>query len=209
MNMRPDFLIVPLVLATDAGIRPSDLLIYGTIYWYEHLRDGECRASNESIGEITGIDTRTVNAGLNRLEKAGYIVRQYKDEEKRNRDRIECMVAFKFAQQSRLKFPKALTTEHEQRETPGEYARRFFSGDKEVVEELAQGLMKTTGGKGEEAIKVEMRKFYSYWTEPNKSGTKVRWESEKHFDVKRRLYTWLSRASERRGSRSAGAGVSV
>lgn len=33
--------------------------------------------------------------------------------------------------------------------------------------------------------------FISYWTEPNKSMTKVRWESEKFFHVGRRLKTWL------------------
>lgn len=206
--MKPDFLIIPLILTSDEGIRPSDLLIYGTIYWYEHLKDGECRASNGSIGEVAGgIDDRTVRAGLDRLERGGYIQRFYKDEDRKIRDRIECLIAFKFAQQGKLKFPKALNTEHSHEETPGEYARRFFSGDTVVVEGLVADLLKRTNGKGEEGIKVEMRKFYSYWTEPNKSGTKVRWESEKHFDVKRRLYTWMSRAVEHRGTKRGGANV--
>ena len=81
--MKPDFLIIPLVLQHDDRIRPSDLIIYGVVYWFEHLKDGECRASNETIGSVGGIDTRTVNAGLDRLERAGYIRRYYKDEEKR------------------------------------------------------------------------------------------------------------------------------
>jgi DNA-binding MarR family transcriptional regulator len=210
--MKPDFLIIPLVLQHDGRIRPSDLIIYGVIYWYEHLRDGECRASNESIGEVAGIDVRTVRAGLDRLERAGYIRRLYQDQERKLRDRIECMVAFKYAQQTKLNFPKALDTQHPREETPGEYARRFFSGDQQVVEELVADLLKHTQGRGEEGIKVEMRKFYSYWTEPNKSGTKVKWELERTFDVKRRLYTWLSRAAERRPGSSrpaAGAGTVV
>lgn len=32
--------------------------------------------------------------------------------------------------------------------------------------------------------------FYSYWTEPNKSKTKFRMESEKTWDISRRLATW-------------------
>ena len=32
--------------------------------------------------------------------------------------------------------------------------------------------------------------FFYYWTEPNKSGTKMRWELEKTWDTKRRLITW-------------------
>lgn len=210
--MKPDFLIIPLVLQHDGRIRPSDLIIYGVIYWYEHLRDGECRAGNEAIGEVAGIDVRTVRAGLERLEKAGYIRRVYQDEERKLRDRIECMVAFKYAQQGKIKFPKALDTQSEREETPGAYARRFFSGDQEVIAELVADILKHTQGRGEEAIKAEMRKFFSYWTEPNKSGTKVKWEMQSTFDVKRRLYTWMSRAgTNSRGSArsSAGAGTVV
>lgn len=32
--------------------------------------------------------------------------------------------------------------------------------------------------------------FYSYWTEPNKSGTKMRFELERTWDTKRRLQRW-------------------
>ena len=36
-------------------------------------------------------------------------------------------------------------------------------------------------------------KFCNYWTEPNKSKTKMRFELEKVFDIKRRLATWATR----------------
>jgi hypothetical protein len=32
--------------------------------------------------------------------------------------------------------------------------------------------------------------FYEYWTEPNRAGTKFRQESEKTWDIVRRLKTW-------------------
>lgn len=38
-----------------------------------------------------------------------------------------------------------------------------------------------------------MNDFYSYWTEPNKSHTKMRFELERTWDVKRRLKTWAAR----------------
>jgi len=41
--------------------------------------------------------------------------------------------------------------------------------------------------------KKEFTKFILYWTEPNKSGTKVKWEQQSTFDVKRRLITWFSK----------------
>lgn len=37
----------------------------------------------------------------------------------------------------------------------------------------------------------EVEKFCSYWTEPNKSKTKIRWELQPTFDIYRRLGTWF------------------
>lgn len=41
--------------------------------------------------------------------------------------------------------------------------------------------------------KEMIRRFYDYWTEPNKSRTKMRYELERTWDTKRRLNTWASR----------------
>lgn len=35
--------------------------------------------------------------------------------------------------------------------------------------------------------------FYLYWSEPNKSKTKLRYEMEKTWDVERRLANWVNR----------------
>jgi len=44
---------------------------------------------------------------------------------------------------------------------------------------------------------IEMiNQFCDYWTEPNKSRTKMRFELEKVFDIPRRLRTWHSRSKE-------------
>lgn len=42
-----------------------------------------------------------------------------------------------------------------------------------------------------ESTAHEVGKFRSYWMELNKVGTKQRWQSEKHFEVKRRFATWF------------------
>lgn len=47
-----------------------------------------------------------------------------------------------------------------------------------------------------------IRDFFDYWSEPNRSKTKMRFELEKTWDVKRRLNTWARREkvrNERRG----------
>jgi len=43
---------------------------------------------------------------------------------------------------------------------------------------------------------VMLDKFCNYWTEKNKSGTKMRWELERVFEISRRLATWASRDKE-------------
>lgn len=64
--------------------------------------------------------------------------------------------------------------------TPSKKARKFF---KEIEEAKLPDH-------------DEKQKFFNYWTEKNKSGTKERWELEKTFDVGRRFQTWQNNAQK-------------
>jgi hypothetical protein len=90
-------------------------------------------------------------------------------------------------------------------ETPSQVAKDFFSKGTHYEE------MFTIFSKDRDptVIRREFEKFLLYWTEPNKSGTKVRWEQQDTFDVKRRLFTWLNRSfeSNRGGQRNTGRGL--
>ena len=44
--------------------------------------------------------------------------------------------------------------------------------------------------------KTMLDSFYLYWSETNKSKTKMRWELQSTFDVSRRLITWDSRSKD-------------
>lgn len=50
-----------------------------------------------------------------------------------------------------------------------------------------------------------LEKFCQYWTEPNRSGTKMRFELEKVFDIPRRLATWAGRDKELKGKNNSPA----
>ena len=73
--------------------------------------------------------------------------------------------------------------------TPAQEARLFFTDDqyrqKAVDHLLKQGL-------AEQEVRAELRKFVGYWTERTKSGIKQRWETERTFEVRRRLATWFN-----------------
>lgn len=52
-----------------------------------------------------------------------------------------------------------------------------------------------------------VREFFDYWTEPNKSKTKMRFELEKTWDLKRRLNTWDSRRRIPSNNQANGTGA--
>jgi hypothetical protein len=77
--------------------------------------------------------------------------------------------------------------------TPAEQARMFLDGNMEMHTQFLDWAVERWGVTRSDA-KREVSRFIMYWTEPTKSGRKVRWELEKVFDVKRRLVTWFSRS---------------
>jgi len=91
---KPDFLITPYQLFEDATIQSLDRDVYAVVYWYEHLKDGVCKASNVAIAKIANAEPRSVQNSLNRLEVAGFIEREYKDAQKRNRLRIITKISY-------------------------------------------------------------------------------------------------------------------
>lgn len=86
------------------------------------------------------------------------------------------------------------------RMTPAEEAADFF--EKGAVYDDILAALAARGSR--DAVERELQKFILYWTEKNKTGTRERWQQEKTFEVRRRLYTWLSRASERKGGVKTG-----
>lgn len=87
----------------------------------------------------------------------------------------------------------------EEEATPAEVAKDFFSKGPSYEDHL------TMFSKNSNRIFIEgeFKKFLLYWTEPNKSGTKVRWELEKTFEIKRRIMNWLSRVVQPPGQTKA------
>ena len=77
-------------------------------------------------------------------------------------------------------------------ETPSQKMKKFIISVNEENEEYLT-LLENLKGKGvpEGLARQELKKFVSYWTELNKSGTKQKWELQKTFEVQRRLATWF------------------
>jgi len=91
----------------------------------------------------------------------------------------------------------------EKKVTPGKFNKGFFNDLKDTFSNIKDGeipykedspvweIKKWLEEKKITITGKDMQEFVLYWTEPNKSGTKERWETETTFDVKRRLLKWL------------------
>lgn len=200
----PDFLIIPYALIVDDRVNPLDEKVYATLYWMERLRGGICNPSNDELSTIvhagTLTDSRSVQNSLTKLEDLGYITREYADETKRTRISISTNVSFQGQTPSKSRKPKKAETEEvavleSEIESPRNFARRFFSGDKDAIAHIGKKTLDSTGLSRQE-IMQQILAFAAYWTEPNGSGKKQRWELQKTFEVGRRFSTWMSRRSE-------------
>lgn len=54
-----------------------------------------------------------------------------------------------------------------------------------------------------------IREFFNYWTERNESGTKMRFEKEKTFDIARRLARWHKNDMEKNESKPSSLPVGM
>lgn len=77
--------------------------------------------------------------------------------------------------------------------TPSQESDNFFKNE-ETQKKAIEYLI--TKGFNQNYALSEIKKFISYWTEPTKSGKKQRWETEKTYDVRRRLATWLNNSNK-------------
>lgn len=95
IQFKPDFILIPYQLIDDRRLEPTDRLLYGLIYWFEHLKDGSCTAANTTFAALLHTTTRAIQNSLTNLEDRGYIGREYKDSAKRHRMLIHAKIAFK------------------------------------------------------------------------------------------------------------------
>ena len=91
--------------------------------------------------------------------------------------------------------------------TPSQESKNFFQNE-EIQKKAIDYL--TTKGFNQNYALSEIKKFISYWTEPTMSGKKQRWETEKTYDVRRRLATWLNNSNKfNRSSLQTKRGIEV
>lgn len=99
----PDFIIIPVQVYRNENLEQLDRLVFGVVYWYAQLKDGKCFASNSAIADVLEVHPVSVGKSLERLEKFDFVKRIFKDEAKRNRTEIECLIKYGSISQKRIK----------------------------------------------------------------------------------------------------------
>jgi len=158
---------------------------------------------------------RAVLSGLSELENVGYIKRN-----KLNNGRLEYELLANISQSAEtapcdlgtVQKPHGAKTDtisnkdnnsntdynsnKELEDTPKQKAIKFFNNEDDL-QTKAVNYLESKGMPRPRAIS-EMVKFKNYWTELTPSGKKQRWETEKTFEVGRRLATWVMKSVEYR-----------
>jgi hypothetical protein len=161
------------------------------------LKRGQILTGLHSLHESTKISIQTIRTCLKRLEKTSEINIQVT-----NKYSIITICKYEDYQSEKIttnKQPNKQLTSNQQ-STNNKQEEEEYKNEKnsniavkkitsERIKIFYDSLVPFLERHGKERIK----KFYDYWTEPNKSGTKMRFELEKTWELSRRLNTWESR----------------
>jgi len=175
--------------------------------------EGQFATGRKSFSEKTNVSEMKVERWLNVLEDAQQIAqqknnkfrlitvknwKQYQTDEQQNAQHPNNKRTTDAQQTNTNKNVKNVENEKKldslpQTLTPKDTASDFFekpSSREPAIRRLVES------GSPEAAVRGEMERFVAYWTEPNKAGTRQRWQMEKTFEVGRRLDYWIGRSRD-------------
>ena len=150
--------------------RPRDGLIL--VYLMAKSVDGEVITTYQQIAKDTDYSIKQVRSSLANLETLG---------QTKGRLRVGLGISITICDPDNCK-PKKTT----------QGRPRADLGQTNIVEERKTHFYNSLVPFLEKYPKEMIRAFFDYWSELNKSRTKMRWESEKTWETSKRLVTWAN-----------------
>lgn len=149
------------------------------------IKRGQLVTSYESLRERTGLSVRTLRTCLERLEQTGEITRKAT-----NKFSLLTICNYESYQDENFESDKQPTSKRQpedQSPTKPKKTKEDIKSDTEKRrKEFYNSLIPFVQTYGKEMV----REFYDYWSEGNKSGSKMRYEQEPTWDLARRLARW-------------------
>ena len=148
------------------------------------IERGQLVTSYESLHNKTGLSIRTLRTCLSRLEETGEIVR-----DATNRFSIITISNYESYQGESFESDKQTTNKEQasdQPERPKKTKEEIKADTDKRMKEFSNSLVPYLQTYPKEMI----RAFYDYWSETNKSGSKMKWEQESTWVLEKRLQRW-------------------
>lgn len=146
------------------------------------------RENSEKNGENSGISDV-----IGENDKESSPLNPLKEKEKEENEHNNARIAFVGESEPETAEPVLFEAElpstpskEPKKETPAEKQARVVANRQKREQAFYDSLVPFVEVYGKEMI----REFYDYWTEPNKSGTQMRFELERTWCLNRRLGTW-------------------
>lgn len=212
--MKIDKLNVPFAQVPNELLCDQKMTLKAKGLWaYIQSKPNDYDFSGERIADETKDGVDSIQSALKELEDIGYLTRT-----RLQSGRVDyCLTFPKLENPTQGKSPKgkrpavsnnnspsiikdkvSITCEQENptevKDTPANEAQSFF----DIVMTSAEEFQVLVSKMSESTkfppafVAEELKLFTLYWTERNKSGKKQKWESEKTFEVRRRLVTWFN-----------------
>tara|TARA_Y100001973_G_C5204596_1_gene340525 strand:- start:2713 stop:3357 length:645 start_codon:yes stop_codon:yes gene_type:complete len=176
------YAIIPAKVRYDKDLKPNAKLLYGEISALSN-KEGYCFASNRYFSKLYDVNKNTISSWISDLHKKGYVSVMIVKE---GNEVIERRIGINEKQD---------TPNHQNLKdinTSNNNTINKLSIKKENFIESVYNL-----AYAEQILSdQESEKFVEYWSEPNKSQTKMRWELEKTWDLNLRMKRWSRRQKE-------------
>ena len=173
---RPSFYAIIPAKVRYSDLKPSAKLLYGEITALSNQK-GYCYASNRYFAELYGVTKNTISLWVKNLYDYGFIdVRVERD---KNKQVVKRMITI---------IKNNDTTTIKKSEVTNTTNNNTYNNNINIRQQKFEELVFQVTDVSKDLLK----EFCDYWTESNKSNTKMRFEMERTFDLNKRLKRWVS-----------------
>lgn len=170
-------------MVNELKLKGNDLIIYAIIYGFSQDGETEFRGSLKYLMRSTNTSKPTVIKSLKSLIEKGFIM---KTELLINNVQFNTYKTIELVVKNILEGSKETDSNGSKEPLPNNTIIN-------TIENKKANFIKLLIPFKEKYTKDMLNEFYQYWTEESKNGKKLRYDSEKFFDIKRRLITWNKR----------------
>ena len=175
--MKPSYYAIIPANVRYSNLKPNTKLLYGEITALAS-KEGYCFASNRYFADLYDVTKNTISSWISDLHKAGFVSVQLIKE---GNQVIERRIGITQKGDTPITF-KQEDNSTSINNTINNLSLRIESFESEVLNLEPDDNIS--------------RAFIIYWSELNKSKTKMRWELERTWDLKARIGRWKSRQKQ-------------